>query len=66
MDCTNNDLVDISIEFVEQSNQKISTKSLSGDIKNVGCGSKKIVWNINNDNIEYKINICMTRTQMHL
>ena len=52
MDCTNNDLVDISIEFVEQSNQKIIPKSLSGDIKNVGCGSKKIVWNINNDNIE--------------
>ena len=52
MDCTNNDLVDISIEFVEQSNQKILPKSLSGDIKNVGCGSKKIVWNINNDNIE--------------
>ena len=52
MDCTNNELVDISIEFVEQSNQKILPKSLSGDIKNVGCGSKKIVWNINNDNIE--------------
>ena len=52
MDCTNNDLVDISIEFVEQSNQKILPKSLSGDIKNVDCGSKKIIWDINNDNIE--------------
>ena len=52
VNCTNNDLVDISIEFVEQSNQKILPKSLSGDIKNVGCGNKKIVWNINNDNIE--------------
>jgi uncharacterized protein (TIGR02145 family) len=52
VNCTNNDLVDISIEFVEQSNQKILPKSLIGDIKNVGCGSKKIVWNINNDNIE--------------
>ncbi len=52
VNCIDNDLVDISIEFVEQSNQKINPKSLSGDIKNVSCGSKKIVWNINNDNIE--------------
>lgn len=52
MDCTNNDLVDISIEFVEQSNQKIIPKFLSGDIKNVSCGSKKIVWHVNNDNID--------------
>ena len=52
INCTNNDLVDISIEFVEQNNQKNIPKSLSGDIKNVGCGSKKIVWNIKNDNIE--------------
>ena len=52
MDCTDNDLVDISIEFVEQSNQKIIPKSLSGDINNVSCGSKKIVWNVSNDNIE--------------
>jgi uncharacterized protein (TIGR02145 family) len=52
VNCIDNDLVDISIEFVEQNNQKIIPKSLSGDIKNVGCGSKKIIWNINNDNIE--------------
>jgi uncharacterized protein (TIGR02145 family) len=52
VNCTTSDLYDISVVFVEQNQSRVTPFSLSGDIKKVSCGSKRIVWNLLNDREE--------------
>ena len=51
--CNTNDLYDISVVFVDQNQTKITPISLSGDVKKVSCGSKRIVWNVFNDRRDF-------------
>jgi uncharacterized protein (TIGR02145 family) len=52
VNCTTSDMYDISVVFVEQNQSRVIPISLSGDIKKVSCGSKRIVWNVLNDREE--------------
>ena len=52
INCSNSDLYDISVVFVEQNQSRVTPISLSGDLKKVSCGSKRIVWNLLNDKEE--------------
>ncbi len=52
VNCTTSDVYDISVVFVEQNQSRVTPISLSGDIKKVSCGSKRIVWNLLNDREE--------------
>ena len=52
VNCTTSDMYDISVVFVEQNQSRVTPISLSGDIKKVICGSKRIVWNVLNDREE--------------
>jgi TonB family protein len=47
--CNTYDLYDVSVVFVDQNQTKVTPISLSGDVKKVSCGSKRIVWNLLND-----------------
>ncbi len=51
--CNTNDLYDVSVVFVDQNQTKITPISLSGDVKKVSCGSKRIVWNVLNDRRDF-------------
>jgi len=49
-DCKTGEYYDVTLEFVEQSTLKVTVpKTISGDIKNITCGSKRIVWDIGAD-----------------
>jgi hypothetical protein len=49
-DCEPGEYYDVTLEFVEQSTLKVTVpKTISGDIKKVTCGSKRIVWDIGAD-----------------
>ena len=52
VNCSTSDVYDISIVFVEQNQSRVTPISLSGDLKKVSCGSKRIVWNVLNDREE--------------
>jgi len=52
VNCTTSDMYDVSVVFVEQNQSRVTPISLSGDIKKVSCGSKRIVWNVLNDREE--------------
>ena len=52
INCTTSDLYDISVVFVEQNQSRVTPVTLSGDVKKVSCGSKRIVWNLLNDREE--------------
>ena len=52
VNCTTSDMYDFSVVFVEQNQSRVTPISLSGDIKKVSCGSKRIVWNVLNDREE--------------
>jgi len=49
-DCEPGEYYDVTLEFVEQSTLKVTVpRTISGDIKNITCGSKRIVWDIGAD-----------------
>jgi uncharacterized protein (TIGR02145 family) len=49
-DCEAGEFYDVTLNFVEQSTLKVTVpKTISGDIKKLTCGSKRIVWNIGAD-----------------
>ena len=49
-DCKPSEFYDVTLNFVEQSTLKVTVpKTISGDIKNITCGSKRIVWDIGAD-----------------
>jgi len=49
-DCQPREYYDVTLDFVEQSTLKVIVpKTISGDIKNITCGSKRIVWDIGAD-----------------
>ena len=52
VNCSTSDVYDISVVFVEQNQSRVTPISLSGDLKKVSCGSKRIVWNVLNDREE--------------
>ncbi len=52
VNCVSSEVYDISVLFIEQNQTKISPISLSGDVKNVICGSNRIVWDILKDGVE--------------
>jgi sulfatase modifying factor 1 len=52
INCNSSDVYDISVVFVEQNQSRVTPVTLSGDIKKVSCGSKRIVWNLLNDREE--------------
>ena len=52
VNCNTSDLYDISVVFVEHNQSRVTPISLSGDLKKVSCGSKRIVWNLLNDREE--------------
>ena len=52
INCKSSEAYDISVTFVEQNQTKITPISVSGDLKKVSCGSKRIVWNLLNDREE--------------
>ncbi len=52
VNCSASDVYDISVVFVEQNQSRVTPVTLSGDIKKVNCGSKRIVWNLLNDREE--------------
>ena len=43
VNCNSSDMYDISVVFVEQNQSRVTPISLSGDLKKVSCGSKRIV-----------------------
>jgi uncharacterized protein (TIGR02145 family) len=48
--CEPGEFYDVTLDFVEQSTLKVTVpKTISGDIKKVTCGSKRIVWDIGVD-----------------
>ena len=49
-DCEAGDYYDVTLTFVEQNTLKVTVpKTISGDIKKITCGSKRIVWDIGAD-----------------
>jgi len=49
-DCEPSEFYDVTLNFVEQSTLKVTVpKNISGDIKKLACGSKRIVWDIGAD-----------------
>jgi uncharacterized protein (TIGR02145 family) len=49
-DCEPSEFYDVTLNFVEQSTLKVTVpKTISGDIKKITCGSKRIVWDIGAD-----------------
>jgi uncharacterized protein (TIGR02145 family) len=49
-DCEAGEYYDVTLTFVEQSTLKVTVpKTISGDIKKVSCGSKRIMWDIGAD-----------------
>jgi uncharacterized protein (TIGR02145 family) len=49
-DCETGEFYDVTLDFVEQSTLKVTLpKTISGDIKKITCGSKRIVWDIGAD-----------------
>jgi TonB family protein len=49
-DCEPGEFYDVSLNFVEQSTLKVTVpKTISGDVKKITCGSKRIVWDIGAD-----------------
>jgi formylglycine-generating enzyme required for sulfatase activity len=52
VNCNSSELYDISVVFVEQNQSRVTPVTLSGDVQNVSCGSKRIVWNLLNDREE--------------
>ena len=49
-DCEPGEFYDVTLNFVEQSTLKVTVpKTISGDIKKLTCGSKRIVWDIGAD-----------------
>ena len=49
-DCEPGEFYDVSLNFVKQSILKVTVpKTISGDIKKITCGSKRIVWDIGAD-----------------
>jgi sulfatase modifying factor 1 len=49
-DCAPSEFYDVTLNFVEQSTLKVTVpKTISGDIKKLTCGSKRIVWDIGAD-----------------
>jgi uncharacterized protein (TIGR02145 family) len=49
-DCQPGEYYDVTLNFVEQSTLKVIVpKTISGDIKKITCGSKRIVWDIGAD-----------------
>jgi uncharacterized protein (TIGR02145 family) len=49
-DCEPGEFYDVTLNFVEQSTLKVTVpKTISGDIKKITCGSKRIVWDIGTD-----------------
>jgi formylglycine-generating enzyme required for sulfatase activity len=49
-DCEPGEFYDVNLDFVEQSTLKVTVpKTISGDIKKITCGSKRIVWDIGAD-----------------
>jgi uncharacterized protein (TIGR02145 family) len=49
-DCEPGEFYDVTFNFVEQSTLKVTVpKTISGDIKKITCGSKRIVWDIGAD-----------------
>jgi uncharacterized protein (TIGR02145 family) len=49
-DCEPGEFYDVTLYFVEQSTLKVTVpKTISGDIKKLTCGSKRIVWDIGAD-----------------
>jgi len=49
-DCEPGEFYDVTLDFVEQSTLKVTIpKTIFGDIKNITCGSKRIVWDIGAD-----------------
>jgi formylglycine-generating enzyme required for sulfatase activity len=49
-DCEPSEFYDVTLNFVEQSTLKVTVpKTISGDIKKLTCGSKRIVWDIGAD-----------------
>ena len=50
IDCETGEFYDVTLNFVEQSMLKVTVpKTISGDIKKITCGSKRIVWDIGAD-----------------
>jgi len=49
-DCEPGEFYDVTLNFVEQSTLKVTVpKTISGDVKKITCGSKRIVWDIGAD-----------------
>ena len=49
-DCEAGDYYDVTLTFMEQSTLKVTVpKTISGDIKKITCGSKRILWDIGAD-----------------
>ncbi len=49
-DCEPGQFYDVTLNFVEQSTLKVTVpKTISGDVKKVTCGTKRIVWDIGAD-----------------
>ncbi len=49
-DCEPGEFYDVTLNFVEQSTLKVTVpKTISGDIKKLTCGTKRIVWDIGAD-----------------
>ncbi len=49
-DCEPGEFYDVTLNFVEQSTLKVTVpKTISGDIKKLTCGAKRIVWDIGAD-----------------
>jgi uncharacterized protein (TIGR02145 family) len=47
--CASDEKYAVSLAFVGETGEKVIPKTLSGDLSNITCGSKKIVWDILKD-----------------
>ena len=58
VDCNENKKTDVLVIFTDDNGKKYNPVSISGDVKNVTCGSdKKVVWEVLNDVPEIKADL---------
>jgi uncharacterized protein (TIGR02145 family) len=52
--CVSNDHYSVGLEFVSETGEKVIPKTVSGDLTNLACGTKRIVWEVFKDRSSFE------------